>query len=75
MSNFEWGPGIPIIDKDDETQSEKMKYFQHMKTSTITTSLKMWKMKEESKKRHMNMSIYKIGKIIQVTTSSKSRPK
>ena len=49
---FEWIPGTPIIDKDDNKKVNKMKYLQHTKTSTMMKSLKMENMKKSLKKRY-----------------------
>ena len=46
-----------------------------MKTSTMMTSLKKENRKKASKKRHMNMSTHQRGKMIQVTTSLKTKTK
>ena len=52
---------------------KRMKYLQHMDTSTMMTSLKMDKTKKAPKKIHMNMSLHQTGRMIQVTTSSKNQ--
>ena len=72
---FECIPGILITHKDDKIQSENMKYLQHIKTSTMITSLKMEKSKKSLRKKHTKMSTHQRGKMIQVTTSSKIKTK
>ena len=54
---------------------KKMKYLQHIKTSTIIKSLKIEKMKKASKKRNMKMGTHQTGRMIQVTASSKIKTK
>ena len=54
---------------------KRIKYLQHMKTSTMMTSLKMEKMKKTLKNRHMKMITHQRGRTIQVTKSSKIKTK
>ena len=54
---------------------KKIKYLQHMNTSTMLTSHKMEKIKKSTKNRHMKMSTYQTGIMFQVTTSSKIKTK
>ena len=47
---------------------KRVKYLQHMKTSTMMTSLKIERMKKALKKINMKMSTHQTGIMIQVTT-------
>ena len=70
------GAQVPQSQKKTTRQKvKKMKYLQHMKTITMMTSLKSWKRKKASKKRHMKMSTHQTGRMIQVKTSSKINTK
>ena len=54
---------------------KNMKYFQHTKTSTMTTSPKMENMKKALNKRHIKMSTHQTERMIQVTISSNIKTK
>ena len=54
---------------------KKMKYLQHIKTSTMVKSLKMENMKKAPNKIHTKMITHQTGRMIQVTTSSKTKTK
>ena len=44
-SIFEWIPGTPITDKDDETQNEEYEVASKMKACTMMTTLKCIRVK------------------------------